>query len=122
MAKVIQPRKEILAFLQPAVSMTVGFAKGTGTAVDGRTIIKAGTVVGGGFKENLTTKGIVIDALETGTPEGVVLYDIDTTDGDTAGAVLIHGFVNTSLIETVAADIQEALPLIDFIAMGKGGN
>lgn len=122
MAKGFQTETEILAFLQPAVSIAVGFAQGTGTTEGGRTVVKAGTVVGGGFKADLNTQAIVIDDVETGTPEGVVLYDIDTTDKDTAGAVLLHGFVNTDLIvATPSAEVQAALPLIDFIANGKGG-
>ena len=50
------------------------------------------------------------------TAKGVVLYDVDVTDGDSTGSLVIHGFIDKSKLPTEpdAAAIT-ALPMIKFI-------
>lgn len=67
--------------------------------VNGRKIIKAGTV----YPAN------------GATAIGVVFQDVDVTDGDASGALLVHGFVDASKMpEQPAAAAQTALKLIKF--------
>lgn len=113
---------EILAFLNPLVSIAAQYEQGTGATVGGRTIVKAGTLIGGGFTESYNG----VAEIDTDAPEGINLYDVDTTDGDAEGAVVLLGFINTDVVEsTIAAtyteEVKAALPKIGFIANGKGG-
>ena len=71
------------------------------TAVDGKKILPAGTVVGGAtgfpFLADTANKiGLQNDA----DAEGILLEDVDVTYGDAYGAVLIHGFVNLDKLPT----------------------
>ena len=67
------------------------------TTVEGRKIIKAGTV----YPKN--------DA----TAIGMVLYDVDVTEGDADGALLVHGFVDKNkLPAAIAAEAAPKIPLI----------
>jgi len=113
---------EILAFLNPLVSIAVQYEQGAGVEVDGRTIVKAGTLIGGGFTE--AYNGVA--EVNTEAPEGVNLYDVDTTDGAAEGAVVLFGFINTDVVDgdvsaTYTEEVKTALPKIGFIANGKGG-
>lgn len=71
---------------------------------NGRQIIKAGTI----YPAN--------DA----TAKGVVLYDLDVTDGDETGAIVYHGTIKTDKLPAapVAAAIS-ALPQITFFPIKK---
>jgi hypothetical protein len=72
---------------------------GLAVLVDGRYIVKAGTVY---TSANLN---------------GLVLNDYDVTDGDAAIAVLVHGFVKEqALPAVVSADNKAKMPLIHFVA------
>lgn len=70
---------------------------------EGKKIVKAGTIL----PQN--------DA----TAKGVLLTDIDVTNGDCSGTIIIHGFIdNTKLVKngiTVSAEAVSALKMIDFI-------
>lgn len=94
--------KGILAFPDHYVAYGQIFAKAHALSVDvdGKKIIKAGTI----FPAN--------DA----TAKGIVLSDLDVTNGDQNGAVLIHGFVKTAALP-VAPDplAKTALKLISFM-------
>lgn len=91
---------------------------------DGRKIVKAGTVLGGGF---YTNQGTALKAASDGTTtegtttgavaaEGVLFNDVDVTDGANMGALLVHGFISTSKIPTApTATMRAALPGIVFV-------
>jgi hypothetical protein len=69
------------------------------STVDGRKIIKAGTV----FPSN------------DENAKGLVFQDVDVTDGDQNAAVLVHGFVNSAkLPEAVSNEAKKAMPAIVF--------
>lgn len=91
--------KQILAFPEPYVCVAHTFAKDdeSATLVDGRKIIKAGTI----YPKN--------DA----TAVGVVFNDYDVTDGDVSGAILIFGFVKTSALP--AEPSVTAKPVLNMI-------
>ena len=94
--------KQILVFPDHYVSVAHTFLKGDERAVDveGRKIIKAGTV----YPKN--------DA----TAKGVVWADYDVTDGDVTGALILHGFVKTAALPAEpTAEAKAALPMIEFL-------
>lgn len=100
------PTKQILAipdhyvaFAQKHVRATAN-EPGLATLVDGRYIVKAGTI----WPAN--------DA----TAVGVVLNDYDVTDGDKMMAVVTHGFIKTAALPVVPAEAAiAALKLVQFI-------
>ena len=94
--------KQILVFPDHYVCVAHTFAKDDAAAIteDGRKIIKAGTI----YPTN--------DA----SAKGIVFNDMDVTNGDATGALLIHGFVKTAaLTATPAAAAKTALKMIEFM-------
>lgn len=50
------------------------------------------------------------------TAKGVVLYDVDVTNGDEVGSLVIHGFIDKSKLPTEPDSAAiTALPMIKFI-------
>lgn len=94
--------KQILVFPDHYVSVAHTFLKDDAAAsiVDGRKVIKAGTI----YPAN------------NGTAKGVVWADYDVTDGDVTGALIIHGFVKTSALPAPAStEAKAALPMVAFM-------
>lgn len=94
--------KQILVFPDHYVCKAHTFLSNDAAAVteDGRKIIKAGTV----YPKN--------DA----TAIGIVFNDVDVTNGDMNGAILIHGFVKTSALPAAPAEAAKtALKMIEFL-------
>jgi len=99
------PTKQILAIPDHYVALGFKHAKanavtpGLATLVDGRYVVKAGTI----YPANDTTA------------IGVVLNDYDVTDGDAMMAVVIHGFIKTAALPAVpSADAIAAMKQITF--------
>lgn len=94
--------KQILMFPDHYVAVPQKFTKNDAavtTTADGKKIMKAGTI----YPAN--------DA----TAKGVVLYDVDVTNGDANGALVVHGFVKESkLPEVPDAAAKTALNMIKF--------
>lgn len=113
-----KPKNNIEAFVDAGtVSKNVTFAKGSGTLVNGRSIIAQGSVITG-FLTPYNAKGTV-STLNTDA-QGILLEDVDVTDKDQSGAVMIHGWINTDkVVPAIPADAQTALTKIGFIANGK---
>lgn len=94
--------KQILVFPDHYVSVAHTFLKDDAAAVDvdGRKVIKAGTI----YPKN--------DA----TAIGVVWADYDVTKGDVTGALIIHGFLKTAALPAEPASAAKtALPMIAFL-------
>lgn len=66
------------------VSEKVILTQDNATTVGNKKIVKAGTIL----------------PANNATAKGVVLYDVDVTNGDEAGALVIHGFIDKSKIPT----------------------
>ena len=95
--------KQILAFPDHYVCRAHTFLKGDAAAIteDGRKVIKAGTI----YPTN-DAKAI-----------GVVFSDMDVTDGDMTGAILIHGFVKEAALPAVPAEeAKTALKQVTFLS------
>jgi len=99
------PAKQILAI--PDHYVALGFkhsraiqgSTGLATLVDGRYVVKAGTV----YPAN------------DSTAIGVVLNDYDVTDGDAMMAIVVHGFIKTVALPAVpSADAIAAMKQITF--------
>lgn len=91
--------KEILAVADHYVAIKKTFKMNdeAATTVNGRKIVKAGTV----YPKN--------DA----TAVGMVLNDVDVTEGDADGALLVHGFVDKDkLPEAINELAAPKIPLI----------
>lgn len=92
-------RKEILKVADHFVALKKTFKMNdeAATTVDGRKIIKAGTV----YPKN--------DA----TAIGMVLNDVDVTEGDADGALLVHAIVDKNKIPAeISAEAAPKIPLI----------
>lgn len=84
-------RKEIL--IAPELAFSIGcVVSGTGIeAVNGRKILKAGTPVGGA--DILANRQAVLSK-NTEAPVGIVLHDVDVTDGDENATLVLKGQVD----------------------------
>lgn len=101
-------------------AMSVVVDSGVATVTEnGRKIAKAGLPLAGSLDARTTA---FTEAASTGTDVvGVLLHDVDVTDGDNNGTILLFGFVNTNRIESttkakLVAAVTKALPMIKFIA------
>lgn len=98
---------QILFNVQNQMSVGVIVDEAVGTAgEDGRKIVKAGTPLNG----DLTARGTAFVAAEdTSNPAvGVLLHDVDVTDGDANGTLLIWGFVNLNRMDSTTAGLITA--------------
>lgn len=69
--------------------------------VDGRKVVKAGTPLSG----DLTARGTAFKAAADSTAPavGVLLHDVDITDNNASGTLLIWGFVNLDRLDSATA-------------------
>ena len=89
-------RKEIL--IAPELAFSIGcVVSNTGiSAVNGRKILKAGTPVGGA--DVLTNRQAVLSQ-NTEAPVGIVLHDVDVTDGEENATLVLKGQVDLLKLE-----------------------
>lgn len=106
--------KQILKFPDHYVALPVTVDDtGITAGPDGKKIVPAGTIIGGGFLADDTKKAVVAN---DATAEGVLFNDTDVTFGPAPGAAIIHGFIATGKLPTVpAAEAITALKQITFI-------
>lgn len=99
---------QILFNVDNQMSVSIKVSKNvTGTVTEnGRKILKAGTPLNG----DLTARGTAfVNAVDNSKPAvGVLLHDVDVTDTDANGSLLIWGFVNLSRLSTGATTLLTA--------------
>lgn len=98
---------QILFNVQNQMSVGVIVDETVGTVgEDGRKIVKAGIPLNG----DLTARGTAfVAAKDTSNPAvGVLLHDVDVTDGDANGTLLIWGFVNLNRMDSTTAGLITA--------------
>lgn len=98
---------QILFNVQNQMSVGVIVNEAVGTAgEDGRKIVKAGTPLNG----DLTARGTAfVAAKDTSNPAvGVLLHDVDVTEGNANGTLLIWGFVNLNRMDSTTAGLITA--------------
>lgn len=107
-------KKEILKFPDHYVNLAIT-VDDTGITVnaDGKKIVPAGTIIGGGFLTDDTKLAVKSNDENA---EGVLFNDTDVTYGPASGAALIHGFLALDkLPEAPAAEAITALKQITFL-------
>lgn len=115
--------KDIL--LAPHLAFTISAIVGnTGVSnnAEGRKVIPAGTPVGG-TTSVLATRSTVLQVTNTNSnganAQGVLLHDVDVTNGNANAQVVIRGVVDSSKCPTIDATAKTALTLITFVNGGK---
>ncbi|KQL37134.1 hypothetical protein [Psychrobacillus sp. FJAT-21963] len=107
-------KKEILKFPDHYVNLAVTVSD-TGVAAngEGKKIVPAGTILGGGFLGDESKLAVKTNGLGA---EGVLFNDTDVTFGPAPGAALIHGFIDLDkLPEAPTAEAIAALKQITFL-------
>ena len=73
---------------------------------DGRKIVPAGTPLSGSLETRNTA---FVKAVDTTNPAtGVLLHDVDVTEGDANGTLLIWGFVDLNKVDSATAALITA--------------
>lgn len=113
-------KNQILFAVEHQVSMGIVVDTTCGVAENGRKIAKAGTPVTGNLDERTTAFTPAVTS-EGSNAVGILLHDVDVTDDDNNGTVLLFGFVNTNRIDKttkakITAEVKAALPMIKFVA------
>lgn len=84
--------KTILKFADHVVSMSVMVDDiGITANSEGKKIVPAGTIIGGGFISDNTVLAVKKNDADA---EAVLLNDVDVTYGAAPGAAVLHGFIN----------------------------
>lgn len=107
-------KTEILKFPDHYVALAVTVSDvGVTANAEGKKLVAAGTIIGGGFLGSETIHAVKTNA--TGA-EGVLLNTVDVTYGPAPGAAVIHGFIDKDkLPEVPAAAAVTELNMIKFI-------
>ena len=109
---------QILFDVQNQVSVSIVVDDGYSVTRDGRKIVPAGTPLSGSLTARNTAFVKAVD--NTNPATGVLLHDVDVTDGDTNGTLLIWGFVDLNKIDSTTAALltstrQGEMPSIKFL-------
>lgn len=108
--------KDILYLLDDYTAIAVNVSDdGVTAGADGRKIVPAGTVIGGVLED--PTQAAVAAAGGSGegavAAEGVLYHDVDVTDGDALGTMIIRGVLDgTKLPANITAAQKATLPMI----------
>lgn len=116
-------KKEIL--IAPELAFSIGCIVGNSgvTAVNGRKIIKAGTPVGGAVSV-LVNRQTVLNKVNDNTAQGIVLHDVDVTEGDANATLVLKGAVDLYKLESdvvtlITSDVKTKLEDITFMNGNK---
>ena len=110
--------KQILGNVELQYSVGIVVAQAVGVQEGTRKIAKAGMPVTGNLDQRTTA---FTEAKADGTDVvGVLLHDVDVTDGAANATLLLFGFVNMNMIDSITqgklvAAVTKALPMIKFI-------
>lgn len=99
--------QQILFNVQNQMSVSILVDKTMASvSVDGRKVVKAGTPLSG----DLTARGTAFKAaVDSSAPAvGVLLHDVDITDNNANGTLLIWGFVNLDRLDSATAALITA--------------
>ena len=106
-----------LAYSIPVIVGNTGVSAGS----DDRKIIKDGTAIGGDtsvLTNRQTVLKVTNDSTNGSKSQGIILHDVDVTDGDANATMLVFGFVDLNKIDTdaqPASEVQKALTKITFM-------
>ena len=112
--------KQIL--LNPDLQFSVGIVVSNAKFVEegGKKLVKAGTPMVGNLDAR-TTAFTVVGSSDANKVQGILLHDVDVTDGNANGTLLIMGFVNTNRIDAttkalIVEGVKITIPMVKFIA------
>lgn len=107
--------KDILYLLDDYTAIAVNVSdEGVTAGTDGRKIVPAGTVIGG-VLEDPTQGAVAADGVEV-EAEGVLYHDVDVTDGDALGTMIVRGVIDaTKLPVAITSAQKEQLKNIIFV-------
>jgi hypothetical protein len=107
--------KTILKFPDHYVNVAVSVSDaGVVANAEGKKIVPAGTILGGGVLADPTLKATIVNGA---TSEGVLFSDVDVTYGPAPGSLLIHGFVDLNKLP--AAPVAAAITAIKQVTFLK---
>lgn len=87
-------------------------------AVDGKKVVPAGTLIKGAVASVFAdrSQSVVATTGASGDIDGILLYDVDVTDGDAPGSCVYNATVWEDKIQNnVTANVRNKLPKITFI-------
>lgn len=97
---------QILANVTHQYSVGAIVAQAVGALKDGKRLAKAGTPV---VIDTLDAQEPVVEAGDETEANGVLLHDVDVTNGNANGTVLLFGVVNVNRVDDTTATKLEAL-------------
>ena len=117
---------QILFDVQNQFSVSIVVDDGYSVTRNGRKIVPAGTPLSGNLTARTTAFVKAVDnTAESGASNGkpatgVLLHDVDVTEGDTNGTLLIWGFVDLNKVDSTTAALitatrQSEMPSIKFL-------
>jgi hypothetical protein len=93
--------KQIMIADSEMISLPVKIADTGVTAADGKKIVKAGTPITGDLKTRNTAFTVATENVV-----GIVLHDVDVTEGTNNGVVVVFGVVD---LEKLESDVQKLI-------------
>lgn len=97
---------QILFNVQNQMSVSIRVDDAYSVTRDGRKIVPAGTPLSGDLTARTTA---FVKAVDTTHPAaGVLLHDVDVTEGDANGTLLIWGFVDLNKVDSATANLITA--------------
>ena len=90
---------QILFCTEPQVSVGIIVPEALGVTEGTKQVVKAGTPIA----VDLTARNTAAAAAGADDAVGILLHDVDVTDGNNNGTLLIHGFVNMDRIDATTA-------------------
>lgn len=103
--------KQILANAKLFQSFGAQIAPDNAVTDGGHKVILAGTPVGGG--DFYADEQAVLKVSNDETATGVLLHDVDVTNGQANGTVLVFGFVNENRLDEQVTVSEEAKKALD---------
>lgn len=97
---------QILFCTDPQVSVGIVVDDAAFVTENDRKIVKAGTPLNGDLTARNTAFVKAVDTTKPAT--GILLHDVDVTDGNNNGTLLIFGFVNLERLDTTTAALITA--------------
>lgn len=111
--------KDILYLLDDYTAITVNVsATGVTAGDDGRKVVPAGTVIGGVLADPAQAAVAAAGGSGEGAvaAEGVLMHDVDVTDGDALGTMIVRGVLDgTKLPANITANQKATLPMITVV-------
>ena len=97
---------QILFNVQNQMSVGIRVDDAYSVTRDGRKIVPAGTPLSGDLTARTTAFVKAVD--NTAPATGVLLHDVDVTEGDANGTLLIWGFVDLNKVDSATAALITA--------------